>query len=76
MPLSFVPERNSQMKLMKTMMSFFLLLCLFACGGESQEAIPVKEEETPEAPKEKYKVPEFAESVFDKDAAEGRFQGG
>ena len=72
MPLSFVPERNSQMKLMKMVMSFFLLLCLFACGGEEQEAIPAKEEETPEAPKEKYKVPEFAESVFDKDAAESR----
>ena len=64
-------------KLIKIAMSFLLLLCLCGCGGEDEtpEATPAPVEEvveTEEIPLVRYETPEFAESVFDKDAAESK----
>lgn len=62
---------NSKMKL-KVFLSFLLLFCLCGCGSEASAEESGKTPDEPLPPEERYEVPEFAESVFDKDAAESK----
>ncbi len=58
----------------KLLICLISLMCLFGCGSGSEEEPVMEEPETVEddKPKQKYQVPEYADVVFDEDAAEYR----